>query len=231
MEAERAATEQMLEAPEHTGSGGATTLPEAQANTGHAGMRLPLVRSALLVVDVQQAFSIMDQAGRKRNNPGAADAIAHLLGVFRRTGKTIIHVRHANTADDSLFNPANAGFEPQPVARERPRETVMIKRTNSAFIHTDLDAQLTSAGIGTLIVVGATTNHCVESTVRMSGNLGYSTYLVSDATWTYDIRTRLGRLIEAAEIHSMSLANLEGEFCRVVTSETIAEMFPSLRGG
>jgi len=39
---------------------------------------------------------------------------------------------------------------------------VIVKRVNSAFIGTDLESRLRAAGIKTLVICGATTNHCVE---------------------------------------------------------------------
>ena len=54
-----------------------------------------------------------------------------------------------------------------------PGETVIAKRTNSAFIGTDLESRLRAAGVETLIVAGVITNNSVEATVRMAGNLGF----------------------------------------------------------
>jgi hypothetical protein len=59
------------------------------------------------------------------------------------------------------------------------------------------------------------------ATVRMAGNLGFDTYLVADACFTFARPDFHGRLRSADEVHAMSLANLDGEYCTVVDTNTI----------
>jgi nicotinamidase-related amidase len=65
------------------------------------------------------------------------------------------------------------------------------------------------------------TNNSVEATVRMAGNLGFQTYLVADACFTFARRDYHGRLRTADEVHSMSLANLNHEYCIVVDTASV----------
>jgi hypothetical protein len=59
----------------------------------------------------------------------------------------------------------------------------------------------------------------------MAGNLGFDTRLVRDATWTFDRVGPDGDAHSAEEIHAMTLANLNGEFARIVSAaEAIAEL-------
>jgi nicotinamidase-related amidase len=181
--------------------------------------------TALIVVDVQRAFDEWEARGQRRNNPDAVARISELLTAFRERGAPIFHIRHEGTKPTSSFLPAGTGYAVKDEARERGDEPVIVKRVNSAFIGTDLEKRLRAATVTTVVICGATTNHCVETTTRMAGNLGFDTRLVRDATWTFDRVGPDGDAHSAEDIHAMTLANLDGEFARIVTSrEAIATL-------
>jgi nicotinamidase-related amidase len=182
-------------------------------------------RTALIVVDVQRAFDQWEAAGKRRNNPQAVARIVDLLETFRSSTTPIFHIRHLGTRPKSSFLPDGPGYPVKDEARERAGEPVIVKRVNSAFIGTDLEARLRAADINTLVICGATTNHCVETTTRMAGNLGFDTRLVRDATWTFDRIGPDGDAHSAEDVHAMTLSNLSGEFARIVSSaEAIAAL-------
>ena len=181
--------------------------------------------TALIVVDVQRAFDQWEAAGNRRNNPNAVARIADLIAAFRDRGAPIFHIRHEGTKPTSSFLPGGTGYAVKDEAREISGEPVIVKRVNSAFIGTDLEGRLRAADIKRLVICGATTNHCVETTARMAGNLGFDTRLVRDATWTFDRVGPDGEAHSAEAIHAMTLSNLNGEFARIVTAaEAIATL-------
>jgi nicotinamidase-related amidase len=182
---------------------------------------LPTRQTALIVVDVQKAFDERDAKGDARNNPHAIDRIGALLAAFRAKGAMVVHVRHASRNPHSRFRPELPGFAVKHEAREHPGEPVLVKHANAAFIGTDLEARLRDKGIEHVVIIGATTNHCVETTARMAGNLGFDTKLVRDATWTYDLTGLDGTCFPAEQVHAMTLANLEGEFAEIVTANDV----------
>jgi nicotinamidase-related amidase len=188
-------------------------------------MAEPQSKAALIIVDVQHAFDEWEAAGKRRNNPDAVARISDLLAAFRGSEAPIFHIRHEGTRPASSFLPGGTGYRVRDEARERDGEPVIVKRVNSAFIGTDLESRLRAGGIGTVVICGATTNHCVETTTRMAGNLGFDARLVRDATWTFDRVGPDGDTHSAEDIHAMTLANLNGEFARIVTAaETIAAL-------
>ncbi len=177
---------------------------------------------ALLVIDLQKAID--DPRWAKdgpRNNPEAEANVARLLVDWRKAGRPIIHIRHDSTEPQSSYRPGQPGNEFKPEALPLPGETIIAKRTNSAFIGTELESRLRRAGIKGLVVAGVITNNSVEATVRMAGNLGFDTCLVEDACFTFARRDYRGRLRSADEVHAMSLANMAGEYCTVVTTDEL----------
>jgi nicotinamidase-related amidase len=67
------------------------------------------------------------------------------------------------------------------------------------------------------------TNMCVSTTVRMAGNLGFNTYVVSDATATFDNKGPNGQRYSSELLHDVALADLNGEFSTVVDTQTVLE--------
>ncbi len=171
------------------------------------------------MIDVQQAID--HPSWGERNNPQAETNIAALLAAWRMTARLIFHVRHDSTEPHSHYRPGQAGHEFKPEALPQAGEAVVAKRTNSAFIGTDLESRLRAAGVKTLIVTGVITNNSVEATVRMAGNLGFATFVVDDACFTFGRKDWTGTWRTAAEVHAMSLANLAGEYATVVTAAEI----------
>lgn len=175
--------------------------------------------AALLVIDVQNAID--DPKWGPRNNPGAEANIAGLIQAWRDSGRAIFHVRHDSTFPDSPYRPGQPGNEFKEEARPRDGEAVVAKRTNSAFIGTDLEARLRRGGHRTLVVAGVLTHNSVEATVRMAGNLGFDTIVVSDATWATDKTDLRGKRWPAEDVHALSLANMHGEYATVLDTASV----------
>jgi len=183
-----------------------------------------MAHPTLLVIDVQQA---MDDPGRgERNNPAFERNLAALLDGWRERGAPVVHVRH-ESVDGGAFIPGTPAFEYKPEARPREGEPEITKTVNSAFIGTDLEERLRTAGAETVAIAGLTTNHCCSTTARMAANLGFETWVLGDALATYDRRAPDGDLIPAETIHRTELASLHGEFGEVIDVETaLARLAP-----
>jgi nicotinamidase-related amidase len=176
-------------------------------------------KAALIVIDVQNGFD--DPSWGPRNNPQAEYCVALLLRAWREAAAPVVHVHHHSASATGSFRPGTPGSEPKPQAVPLDGEAVYRKRVNSAFIGTTLEVDLRNLAINRLIIVGLTTNHCVSTTVRMAGNLGFETYVVADATATFDRAGGDGRMRPADEVHNAALGDLHGEFAEVVDTQTV----------
>ena len=175
--------------------------------------------TVLLLVDVQEGFK--DPKWGRRNNPCAEANIAQLLYTWRVSGRPIIHVQHVSQEHVSVFAPQSPGIALQEFARPANGELLIQKRVNSAFIGTELDSSLKERGATTLVIVGFTTDHCVSSTARMAGNLGYRTIVVADSTATFERRCTDNTPVGPEIIHQVHLLSLEGEFAEVLDADTV----------
>lgn len=177
--------------------------------------------AALILVDIQQGFD--DPSWGPRNNPEAEPNAARLLAAWRAGGLPVIHIQHRSTEPESPLRPGQPGIEFNPLVMPRHGEPVITKQVNSAFIGTDLESFLRQQQVEQVVIVGLTTNHCVETTTRMAGNLGFAPILVADATATFDREGPDGTVWPAATIHAVTLANLHGEFATIATTGEVLE--------
>lgn len=176
-------------------------------------------KPALLLIDVQKGFD--DPAWGVRNNPDAEANMAQLLTAWRDAQQPVIHVKHDSTLATSPLRPGSPGNDFMDDVAPLASEARFAKTVNSAFIGTGLEDYLHDNGIEALVIVGLTTDHCVSTTVRMAGNLGFNVTLVADATAAFDRTAAGGRHYTAEEIHDVHLASLDGEFCTVKTAAEI----------
>lgn len=176
-------------------------------------------KPALLVIDVQKGLD--EPAHGERNNPQAEANIARLLAEWRRLQRPVIHVRHCSVDPGSYLRPELPGNAFKDEAMPLAGETQFSKTVNSAFIGTGLEAHLHAEGIASLVVVGLTTDQCVSTSVRMAGNLGFDTTLVSDATATFERIGPDGVRYSAEAMHNIELASLNEEFCTVRSTEEV----------
>jgi nicotinamidase-related amidase len=184
-------------------------------------------RATLLLIDLQNGFDALSWG--LRNNPFAEERAADLLRTFRMSGRSVIHVRHMSTSPTSPLRPGQSGNDFKPATAPWPGEQVIEKSVNSAFIGTTLEADLRRAGCFELVIAGLTTNHCVSTTARMAGNLGFPTWVVSDATAAFDRVGPDGVEHHAEEVHSLALSDLHGEFATVIDTATVIEALRPLR--
>jgi nicotinamidase-related amidase len=176
--------------------------------------------TALVVVDVQRAFEDAGYWGR-RNNPDCEANVAALLAEWRAQGRPVVFVRHDSDEAVSPLRPGEPGNAFKPELSGEP-DLLVTKQVNSAFYgEPDLDAWLRGRDISSFALCGITTNHCVETTARMGGNLGYDVLFVLDACHTFDREGPDGTVVTADEITRATAASLHDEFATVVSTRDL----------
>ncbi|MHC8304574.1 cysteine hydrolase family protein [Pseudomonas sp. PB3P13] len=175
--------------------------------------------AALIIIDQQKGI-LHPRLGR-RNNPQAEERILQLLAFWRLTGRPVIHVQHLSRSPDSVFWPGQSGVEFQQRFLPLAGEQLIRKQVPDAFCATGLEVTLREARIEQLVIVGVATHNSVESTARSAGNLGFATWVVDDACFTFDKADYFGNLHSAEVVHAMSLGNLQGEYASVISCAEI----------
>jgi ureidoacrylate peracid hydrolase len=186
-------------------------------------------RTVVLVVDMQADFAspggAMARAGLNLSDiPAALDGAARLVATARAAGAAVVFAGLCAELGASAawavrahrLGLASAG----PVCSDsdgggafvgpRPREgdLVVRKPRYSAFFATDLDHQLKARGVDTLLVVGLTTECCVDSTVRDAFQLDYQVFVVADACAAYERDLHLAAL-RALELNCAILVDVD----------------------
>jgi len=174
-------------------------------------------RTALVIIDVQEDFvSPTGVAGNWGIDFDALEPplqkIEALIAAARAKGVTPVYVRvvtKPETDSDALKAlHQRKGHSPQAVAlcragtsgadyyRIKPEsgDIEIQKPLYSSFVGTDLDAQLRARGIDTLVVVGFTTDCCVDCTVRDAFHRNYDVFVVTDACAAYEQDLHIGAL-------------------------------------
>lgn len=177
--------------------------------------------AVLLLVDVQKGFD--DPFWGPRNNPDAEVNMARLLEAWRRTKRPVIHVKHLSLMPNSPLRKELPGCSIKDEVKPRPGELVVWKHVNSAFIGTELETTLRENGYDTLVIIGLTTPHCISTTARMAGNLGFSTYVVSDAVAAFALTGPNGEEFSAEEVHAFALTELYHEFATILETDAILQ--------
>lgn len=179
-------------------------------------------RTALLLIDVQKGVDDTLYYGGpsgRVNNPEAKVNIRKALQTWREKGGKVAFTQHDSIEDGSPLKLSLESGQQLDGMEIGPDDIAVSKSVNSGFIGTSLELDLRRSGIQRLCVVGFFTNVCVETTVRMAGNMGFDTYLVHDACSTMNSIGLDGTDYDPELVHNMAIAGLHGEFCTAITTQ------------
>jgi len=171
--------------------------------------------TALLVIDAQESFRHRPYWS-DRDVPFFVDRLQALINGAKAGDIPVVQVFHVEEA--GAFSLASghvktfAGIAIQP-------DAIFQKRSHSALIGSGLDVWLVQRGIRRLIVSGIRTEQCCETTTRHASDSGYKVDYVTEATLTFAMTDRQGKLWSPEEIKARTELVLEDRFARIVTVE------------
>jgi len=189
-------------------------------------------RTALVVVDLQNGFMMEGVAHSLIK--GALDIVPNvnrLAAVLRGAGGTVVWVR--NTATDESFKSWSIAYEklshptrakkrkeslrPGSIGHQiwtgmdvQPEDAIIDKTRFSAFIQgsSNLETVLRARGVDTVLIAGASTSVCCESTARDATMRNFQTVMISD-----------GNAAATDEEHNATLLNFYLTFGDVMTTD------------
>lgn len=193
-------------------------------------------RAALLIIDVQNDFCAPEGAFDRNGYDvslyeGMLGRLGRLLETARQANVLVIFVQNTSLPGARSDSPAwirfrmrlsrdpldaalqytvagTWGHEIVEVLRPELDEIAIQKFRSSAFAGTPLDLLLRSNGIETIVVTGATTEGCVESTARDGMFLDYYVVVVPDCVES-----------DSRELHKASVTLMRSRFDMIDSSE------------
>ncbi len=166
---------------------------------------------AMIVIDVQT----MLVEHHPYHEEELISNIQKLLAACRRAGVPVIYVQH----DDEELAHGTPGWEIAAAIAPEAGETVFEKHYNSAFRGTGLHEHLQTLGARNLLICGMQTEYCVDTSVKVAFELGYSLTIPKGGTSTFD-----NKLFKGADLVTFYQYYIwNGAFAEIKPVETLLE--------
>lgn len=192
-----------------------------------------MTRTALLIIDVQQSFTVLPR-WQAVSDPAIARTAQLLAEHARQQGDDVVWILHAEPGSGNAFDPAGGSVVLQPGLEPRENEPLLTKTSRNAFTTTRLQQILTQRGVQRLRICGIQTEQCCETTARLAADFGFDVEFITDATATFPIPHRDAdptasyeqlladpRTLGTDEIIARTEYALAGRFARVVTTAQV----------
>lgn len=168
-------------------------------------------KSGAMIVHIQAQYGLkVRNVGSPHAYPaGNADGLSSCLS----GGEFDAYEDSFDDVERELCLPGTWGERPMPGFEPQPGEVVVRKHRYSAFVDTRLETVLRANGIRTVVLLGVTTNGCVESTARDAAMRDFYVVVARDCVATKDSHKPL---------HDGALRSLEAYFGQVVPAVDIA---------
>ncbi len=185
------------------------------------------MKTALLVVDVQQSFRQRPYWRNDDAQPFLAN-VQKLIDKASRANIPVLQIFHSEEDEGPTgpFSLKSGHVKAMPELRVAPAE-VFHKDVHSSLYGkasngTTLETWLRDNGIQHVIVTGIRTEQCCETTTRHASDAGFKVTYALDATLTFPMVSQSGRTFTPAEIAERTALVLHNRFAQVVQSDAVA---------
>lgn len=144
--------------------------------------------------------------------------------MWRHLGLSLIHVQHHSLDTDSPLYPDKSSSDFISDFKPKEGEMVFKKTSKSIFFGNDLQDYLIKNNLNKLVFIGFRTEVSISSSIRMAKDMMFDSYVVADATCTFDKISYDGIKYPADILHQTELVSLRKEFARIITTSQI-ELF------
>ena len=176
------------------------------------------MKPTLLIIDIQNDYfpeGKMELSGMD----SACKNAARLLEYFRKNNYPVVFIQHlAIKPNATFFIPGTQGAEIHSSIAPKDNETVIIKHYPNSFRETNLHQHLQSCELTELVICGAMSHMCIDTSTRAATDLGYSCTLIADACATRDL-VYAGKSVSAEHVQTAYMAALNGTFANVISTE------------
>lgn len=176
-----------------------------------------MINQLLLLIDIQNDYFPGGNM-ELHQMEAAADKASQLLALFRKRNWPIVHVQHLSVRPNAtFFIPESKGAEIHASVFPEKDETIVQKNFPNSFRLTNLEEILLSQKINHLVICGAMSHMCVDTTTRAACDLGYQITLIHDACATRKLIFN-EEVVEAPKVQAAYMAALNGSFARVISA-------------
>ena len=179
------------------------------------------MEKALIVIDLQNDYFgggnmelVNIDATLKKTNK--------LIQYAREQRYKIFIIQHFAAKGASFFAPKTEGVE---INKDLDIQSGIIISKNypNSFRETKLHEELQANNIDSIIICGAMSHMCIDTTVRAGFDLGYKIELASDACATRDLEFK-DEIIKAKDVHNSFMSALGSAFCTVKDTNEITNI-------
>lgn len=137
----------------------------------------------LLIIDMQKAF-VNDQTALF-DSDGVIERINLLGASFRQNGDKVIFIQHDGTSEGCCL-PLTEEWEFLPSLDVKTTDLIISKTANDSFYKTTLKKELDALNVDELVIMGCSTDFCIDATVKSALTKDYFIVVIADGHTTED---------------------------------------------